>query len=321
MKRIVLILFFLTVFTKIHAFDENSVVKISSFHCGQKQGHFLGSGLLFNYAQENFVLTSEPVVIHSNEKSICHQISNSVPVPSLDDLNPKSNLKNLSVSAYGFPYSSWDILVHQKNAVISDPGVETGLISQVKEMVEIQGGWVEYGMSGGPVISGETNEFVGILSHQEVVSLINPFHKIDMNSSVEFSYRNPQTFFVIPARSTTDWVRSVLEKDSNFLPQIEKDTEAQVTEKKDIAYTNGLRFESVSQPLTGPVGGPEGVGRVGDGPVGCPEGVGRIGGDSDSTSDAFPAPRKVIITLAPDSKNKSWFLWDRQTGFKRAKRC
>jgi hypothetical protein len=170
----------------------------------------------------------------------------------------------------------------------------------VDKLIEVSGGWAEYGMSGGPVFSEESEAFVGVLTHQSVTELLH-YQDVELDPKTGFNIesflfydRNPKNYFVIPSAIATQWIRNIVINGKDFRPSSKRDAQLQLAGQGDVVFSFGFRFESKLQPSSGPIGGPEGVGRIGGG---------------DDSKDATPQfAHEVIISKDPVGHRTNWPL-------------
>ena len=342
MNRHKITLGILLVAVRAFSFTIDAVVKVHSYDCSNEVKRFAGSGLLFKKGNDVYVVTSEHVVLHSNQNT-CHKVFNeslkiqeaelvradwgmglailrikgpvSVTIPNESFLNATLPEANEPVTAYGFAYAS-KVLSQNNTATVLIARSGRGLIPLLPEMLEVQGGFVEYGMSGGPVVSNETKQFTGILSHQalKLVSA-HPSQVVTINSEVPQSNH----FFVIPADAVKVWVRTVLEDEPQSLPSALRDAQIQLQGDRNIVFTSGMSFELEGTDGGGPVGGPEGAGRklelhinqpekvdpINAPPVGGPEGAGIVGG-KEQHSQSKSRFQQVIVSLDNRRHRAEW---------------
>ncbi|NBY21159.1 serine protease [bacterium] len=339
--KIRMLLFCLFFFvTDAMAISDAIIVKTKSFPCHDEAKAFRGSGTLFTHEGVIYALTSEHVVLQSNE-NICHQVQNSslgikkaelvaadwgvglallkltepvsIVIPNYKDLKPRAVSEGANVISYGFPYASW-FSIKKEKAVIASLDSGKGTIPLAPRLIEAVGGWVEYGMSGGPVFTEGTDTFAGVLTHQGVTDLLW-YQDIPIDpktgpkvEDLFFFYRNPSKFFIIPSVIATQWIRNIVINEKVFRSSSKRDAELQLAGKGDVVFSSGFQFESRLQPSSGPIGGPEGVGRTGNGPIGGPEGVGRIGGSENSTGSAPYFAHEIIISKDTVGHRTHWPL-------------
>ncbi len=158
-----------------------ATVKITSFPCLTESPRYEGSGLVFAREGASYLITSEHVVLHSREKEICHEAGGQrldlvdadfaaglallrFPVAepgavAFADLREDSG----PLSALGFPAGSESLAVLANGTLLTATS-RRALIAGQPTLLEGAGLPVEYGMSGGVLLSG--NGFAGILSHQ-----------------------------------------------------------------------------------------------------------------------------------------------------------
>lgn len=197
----VLLIFIFCISFNLNAFakDIQFAVKVSSGPCGSINSQMKGSGSLFTYKGETYVLTSEHVVYHSTQEKFCHSVSNSfindqkatllfadwglgiallkisLP-PSSEFLSfPQDFIpsQNPAIKIAGSPYSDKNGIIFTNGQIINEEGTRLPT-AMLKYSLEIDGAHGEFGMSGGPIFEETDNKaiFRGILSHQVLV--MNP---------------------------------------------------------------------------------------------------------------------------------------------------
>lgn len=171
----------------------NFVVKIRCV-LNDSQYLFEGSGMLVQYQKAVYVLTSEHVVFHDNDKehTLYYQHEGKNPqkmiyinsdwgmglailkapdeavsddLPKLEDLAKTSpaQVDTQAISA-GFPLRSQSMLVDIDGKVSSTTHTSM-VLADIENMLEIKGAHGEYGMSGGAVLNGDLAP-IGVLSHE-----------------------------------------------------------------------------------------------------------------------------------------------------------
>lgn len=299
----------------------NAVVKVKSYPCLTERPQFSGSGLLINHNDRLLVITSEHVLIHSDDQKFCHEISNQniaplkVKLASLDymkgmallelsklplfshfainSLNLKTANTSGSLISLGLPAESNQLQILNGGKFIKENS-HRALIPDISEMIEVTGLPVEYGMSGGILLSQtENNQYIfsGMLTHQ--VLKRNPgvsgqLTTIEMNNVSQIE----DFALAIPGQSVFDWA-------SSAAPISEltwkRDPDAQINEHEVITY-GPLRFELKKMPATAAfeIGGSDGSG------IGGADGSG-IGGTGSKTPEFLGV---VTVSLDPNAGHK-----------------
>lgn len=195
------------------------IVKVTS---SEIQGNqiFRGSGFAFRHDNLTYVLTSDHVVFHSNI-GFRHQISSPLlgnlqgqylisdfasglaliqvttdssttkDLYSLEQIPHRMPEKGLQTILIGYPAAS-DGLLRDFDGIISNPKKTSEILISVPEMIEVQKGHAEFGMSGGVAIS-LAGEYLGTLSHQ-------------IYSQGEGDIQN--LILLIPGSQSLDWLRN-----------------------------------------------------------------------------------------------------------------
>ena len=297
--------------------DVSSIVKTSSGLCGDSDHLFHGSGLAFTDSGKSFVLTSEHVLLHGNDR-YCHWVWNArlgkisarlraveygnglalleleKPIdalPSLSGLSPRDGLEGESIDVIGFAFSQEELISKNSGRVLVAQSTRA-LIPMVPKMTETIDAHGEYGMSGGPVFS-DKGEFVGVLSHQYVRLIPGQKAKVSEFSKDSLSENH---LLVIPAAIVLPWVRQAVSASAPLPSYLVRDPEMQL-KGREVVVSSGLRFEFSDAFKGNPVGGADGAGRVGGA-----DGAGAGGGDG-----ATWETHSVRITL---DTSESHTLWD-----------
>jgi hypothetical protein len=169
---------------------QEATVKMNSFPCLTESPRFQGSGLLVSFKGEVFVLTSEHVLIQDSSDKTCHTangasfdlvvadfksglallkakdsgalLSTAIPLEKM-----QHNTSSMDVLALGFPAGS-EALNTLANGKVLTSESPRALIAGIAKLIEASNLPVEYGMSGGIMLSqnGSDYSFAGILSHQ-----------------------------------------------------------------------------------------------------------------------------------------------------------
>lgn len=175
---------------------KTATVKTQSFPCLGGRPLFEGTGLIIQHQNKIQVLTSEHVLIHSQKSTFCHEVvlgdgtkikahlarasfasglallnpldisllrDSAIPLEKLSTTPPSA-----SVMALGFPKGSTQLQTLKDGQIINSASVRA-FIPEAKQIVEAAGLPVEYGMSGGLLLSEKkpgNYAIVGLLSHQ-----------------------------------------------------------------------------------------------------------------------------------------------------------
>jgi hypothetical protein len=167
---------------------EKLVVKVKSFPCATRNPVYEGSGVIL---KDNKVITSEHVLMPKSAGDICYEVKNSfignqkanlvkndfrsglAKLSLVKDLEVPTALidydltRSKEIIALGFPKGSSTLQILDDGKVRSLKG-SRALIPDIKNMIEVSNIPVEYGMSGGVLISQSGNglAFAGTLTHQ-----------------------------------------------------------------------------------------------------------------------------------------------------------
>ncbi|OFZ84890.1 MAG: hypothetical protein A2603_11845 [Bdellovibrionales bacterium RIFOXYD1_FULL_55_31] len=281
---------------------ETATVKIDSRRCASPYAGRTGSGLAFRSGRDLYVLTSEHVVFHTNDR-YCHSVANSrfgtlrttfiqaewgngLALLKVETLNRNfaEKLPTLAEFAHegatpdsvvlaGYPVRSTTMLI-DSTARILNPESDRVPFALLSRAIEVKGA-AEYGMSGGPVTDATRAFIVGILSHQILeLKAGRPGAITEAGTAVE------NHAFAIPAFAAAAWVREVL--DSGLGPQfvVPLDSQAAPPGSPQRVVFGDVEFEFVrptsaasGAPRTG-IGGGDGAG------IGGGDGAGIGGGDA-----------------------------------------
>jgi len=168
---------------------ERASVKIKSYPCKTKSPVYEGSGVIIS---NNKVITSEHVLMPVTGQSICYSVENNyigkikASVVRNDFVNGLAELKlNEDVSSFpkleldtnvsrsseiiaiGYPKGSLGVQILEQGKVLTVNG-KRALIPANHEMLEVSNLPVEYGMSGGILLSKNNDDYfyAGTLTHQ-----------------------------------------------------------------------------------------------------------------------------------------------------------
>jgi len=270
---------------------QEATVKVNSFPCLTEAPRFQGSGLLFSHNNQVYVVTSEHILIQDKSTKTCHEaagaslellsadfksglallkvkdstqlLSQSIPAAEL-----KHNTSTEDVVALGYPAGS-DYLNTLENGKLLTSESPRALIAGIARLIEASNLPVEYGMSGGVLVTqkGSDYSFAGILSHQILRREAGkPTRPDEMKPGP--SSQNDLTL-AIPAASLVAWIQS---QDSSNQEQVwQRNADSQIAGKDSLQYgpllfTLRLKKAQDAWDIGGAVhGGADGTGIGGDG--------------------------------------------------------
>ena len=289
--------------------SESSLVKVFSGRCGSEKVGFRGSGFVFRDGEQNYVLTSEHVVVHNN-KDFCHLIWNEtfgeikaelvaadwgyglglLKLPRLADQESfqnrtifDSDVKSGKITTWGYPYGAESLVSDHYGRILLAKS-ERNLIPIVDYMTEVIEAHGEYGMSGGVVTENKTGQLVGLLSHQYIVK---PPGRPAAVAEWEESHTTVENHLLVIASSTIKkWLSLILDKKKSA--SMQRLASSQISGDKVVIVSGGLCFiqsKADSEEPTGGIGGGDGTGiGGGDGTgIGGGDGTG-VGGDAEEGS-------------------------------------
>lgn len=296
MRRLILLALFMTTPHLLWAdgltLAERVSVKISSRPCDSTAPHYRGSGFIFRSQDAHYALTSEHVVLNGNTENqpvrICHQVripelKRDVParllrsdwgrglallkleqnidldIPQLKDWKISIPRKGRSVVLMGYPHASTTVVTDGPGRILVESSARH-LLSEISSMIEVVGAHGEYGMSGGLALSEETNEWIGLLSHQVLTPQAGKPTRVEVPSpDHEGSYSH---VLLIPAAQAAAWVQGTLDPEIPA-PWLQKDLSASLQGRASVSYGPFL-FTGEPAPSSGAIGG-DGAGIGGDG--------------------------------------------------------
>lgn len=298
---------------------KNAIVKIKSYPCLTQRPQFSGSGFLIKSNDRLQVITSEHVLIQDNGEKFCHEISNHkitsqiTKIKSIDymkglsllEVEKTDKLKDLAIDikslqppkllaastnlvALGFPADSEQLQALNGGKLISTQSLRAWL-PEVPEMIEASGLPVEYGMSGGVLLSQTSEDryvFSGLLSHQILRRSAGAGGQVDI-PELNRSAGVEDLALAIPATLINTWLNSYPHlNEMNW----RRDAEAQINEREVITL-GPLRFEleKMAAATLFSTAGADGTG------IGGADGTG-IGGGTKSSPEFLGV---VNITLNP----------------------
>lgn len=270
----VLLIFIFSISFNINAFanDIQFAVKVSSGPCGSVNSQMKGSGSLFTYRGETYVLTSEHVVYHSAQEKFCHSVSNSfineqkatllfadwgLGIALLKiSLPPRAEFlsfpqdfipsRNPTVKIAGSPYNDKNGILFTDGQIVNDDGTRlpTAILNS---SLEIDGAHGEFGMSGGPIFEETENKaiFRGLLSHQ--VLIMNPgapTRATEWNASQK--YQNQ--LLGIKVEDVNKALNRYFQNPASFKVSFYRTTIGQINHTDEVV-SNGLIFKPKTQTL------------------------------------------------------------------------
>lgn len=170
----------------------DSIVKIKSYYKSPSFPPRIGSGMIILWRSQKYILTSDHVIYHSN-KSFIHEMTDaqgrnhfltylvsdagkglallqliedeatSIPY-SLDQINEPNPILFEDITMIGYPADSDAVLMNKKGKLNSIK-YPSDLFIQISNLLEVNGGYGEFGMSGGGAFSTQ-GEYRGLISHQ-----------------------------------------------------------------------------------------------------------------------------------------------------------
>jgi hypothetical protein len=236
------------------AVHESRVVKIVSARCGDTR-EFRGSGLLFQDSGRAYVLTSDHVVLHSND-GYCHSAGSEeaeyltsewglglalLKLPkgkpdsswlTLADLAGQPVAKGEKLVVTGFPFGSFTLVEDGRGEVLL-PASPSQLFALIPTLIETIGAHGEFGMSGGPVFTAG-GKFAGVLSHQK----LTPDNHL----------------LVVDAKKAGAWAASYFADPKKYLPWFFQGADAQLMQNPEHVWSGNVLFHfTASTPGRGSV--------------------------------------------------------------------
>jgi hypothetical protein len=340
MKPLILILASVLAFTA-HA----DVVKVLGANCQTKTKSKAGSGIVFNHADGQYVVSSDHVT--PDQENICYQIlSNSgerssvklitsdwesglsllkVEKPVNTNTTLNSFERNSEQAGYtnviskGFPAAASSLLSDKTRVVMSESD-RTPLVNQ-NQMIEIIGTQIEYGMSGGALINADNGRILGVISHQRL-SMVAGRPTVITNSNPNIQINHG---LVISSQQALAWIESSLKGRTAVYTQINSTTirGAGILFKEVRKIPSTMMLASASKKGGDGVGvggdgvgvggdgvgvGGDGVGVGGDGVGVGGDGVG-VGGDNDTYSVDVVISIENLDTFKSQITKRSEFEW------------
>jgi hypothetical protein len=307
---------------------QHASVKVSSFPCSTGRPRFSGSGLLVSYRGETWVVSSEHVVLNGKSPAICHEVTFSsisgsadlrvsdyknglallklkTPTPhardsaiSMESLaSDERQLSEGSLVAIGFPALSNAVQTLTGGSLIAARS-ERALIPGLKSSIEAANLPVEYGMSGGVLVSsvgGRGALFAGLLSHQ-VLKREAGHSTLSSDLALANESRNDLTI-AISAADVKSWLTAQFENSPE--PVWQRLVHEQINGREVIQYGPllfSIRQENAKDIWT--IGGADGSG------VGGADGSGIGGADGSGiggADDLALIGNNGSIGLAPET--------------------
>jgi hypothetical protein len=302
-------------------------VKIVSSPCLLGAPRFEGSGLLFRFNERFYVVTSEHVLIHDLSPKNCISVQNrqigSLPGKliradyykglALLSVNASSDIREFAaewkelrppsvpaavLTALGYPSGSKELQILTRGNLLNDES-HRALIPGVHRFVEASSLPVEFGMSGGVLLTGTRLDFAGILSHQYLKRDLGQTTSVG-SISRQAGVREGDLAIAIPSSEVMDWLQESLSSEEFKAPEWTRDSDAQLKGLEMIC--NGVLCFSMTEKsasdLVGTGGGDGGgIGGASGGGDG-----GGIGGASGDDSD-LPRAGEVLKVVSVELKS------------------
>lgn len=205
-------------------------VKLVTSSCESKQPVIKGSGILFKAQGDQYIVSSE----HATplRSGLCYSFStksgitgalklvssdwenglsllrvvqpNSNVETGLEDFQAQNVSNEVEVQAIGFPFEAGQPLVDKGRVVLNSS--DRSPFYNKFNLIEVVGTRVDYGMSGGALISTSNGKILGILSHQRLIPVLGSPSRISRATPQE---RNNH-ILVIPSPVVLEWIRATL---------------------------------------------------------------------------------------------------------------
>lgn len=262
MKRLVFLLLFISTSSFASIDTEVATVKVISDYTKYSY-RMMGSGFLFNYKKETYVLTSEHVIYHEN-LGMTHQIYHSdhgsieaqylvsdwgngiallklskyltvSGIPELSELAVPKSLKNKDlVDLFGYPASSF-LLQEVYDGVVAGAFSTSKVLADVSNMIEIEDAQGEFGMSGGVAFNSQL-DFIGLISHQK----LNASNIPGPWSPGDLPFDNK--ILLVPGSVVLSWVQSYLDHPKTHETKLFKEVNLQIQTHWEVAQSLDLIF-------------------------------------------------------------------------------
>lgn len=219
----------------------------------------IGSGVLFKKDGSYFILTSDHVVVHSNEYGNLHTAYNShtgeeyslkylasewglglcllelkvthllIPKKSLtyeELIKPASLSVGDTTSFFGYPFDSED-LTEETEAKTLNTSASVPYFVNAPELIEFEALIGEFGMSGGGAFTAG-GDFLGILAYQNIVG----------GQQSEFQNH----VYALPQKKVTDWLSYYFQSGDKYIPTFSEPYWAQGQSDQILFTNNGHVF-------------------------------------------------------------------------------
>lgn len=314
-----------------------AVVKTHSYLCSLPEDDFRGSGVLFRHNNEEYVLTSEHVVLWGRDK-YCHTAlmqdgrrivldfvmadwamglallkvkGDSLSETELPTLQSFSTFvrSDLGVETVGFPWTEQNVRRDRGGRVLSTAS-QRYFLANTHEAIELKDSHGEFGMSGGAVLSDDQKTILGLLSHQ--------YLKLNVGGETTLAEYNGEQdagsenyLLVIPSAVIKSWLSRFFSSPDAFTASFVKQADDQISSVRRV-YSEGLVF-TAGRATSGPCASHSNgrslwdiessqpaVGLLGD-PVG-------IGGDGSTFQDAVEISVEIDKNASQNLVSSSWYL-------------
>ena len=297
MMKIAIVLTLLSLFgNHVFASTTHGLVKIKSTSCFNPNIERRGSGLAFRYHHQNYILTSEHVILNPDVNESCNFIiaedqkvqhsklvladwatglallqtsENINGAKELDLDNDRTNSDELigqKVVVSGFRFDDTSPSIDQDLASISNSKSYPDLFWQSEGLIQIIHAFGDSGMSGAPIYL-KSGEWIGILSHRIPQYQASKKAIITEISSQKAQKYDDASLLVIPKTTVFQFLKRILieQKDYSEISRIYTPSE-----NHEIVLASQLQFQyeadasqtSLAANLDG--GDPVGVGAMDD---------------------------------------------------------
>lgn len=313
---------------------QKAVVQVRSYPCAAARPIFEGSGILIKNKNGIQVLTSEHVLFHSQQAYFCHefrteqglaipaqlinvsyvsgmailkpQAARTTDALALESLaianeffsleNEKSISSNSPLTAMGFPSHSTNLQILNEGKLINLKS-KRFQIAGIHSVIEVSGLPVEYGMSGGILLSPNSQGnlvFIGLLSHQVLKRRPSEPGRIEDNTQGATA---EDLTLALTLEDILNWMTAG--QNWNEL-QWRREPRAQIESHELITY-GPLQWSLIKKPAKDIIQGgsdPTGIGGSDATGVGGGSDATGIGGGSGGTNETLDT---IKITLDPQA--------------------
>lgn len=241
----------------------NAIVKTFSYPCADTTRAWQGSGLVIKVGADIFVLTSDHTILAANG-AFCHHVHlrdddrdliavymTAEPALGLALLKLKepSTIFEDAIAFDAFPFSggngvSLDVSVvayprletHPKehnNGVLIDKNQKRPLYAGIPTLLEVKGAFLEYGMSGGALLTAEEDSYLGMISDRVLFSAPQNSSQAGVLAADTAALRHG---LAIPAAVVKAWLSKVFSEGDKYQPFFARDTDAQLL-RSDVWHT------------------------------------------------------------------------------------